>query len=479
MNKKINIIPVILAGGVGTRLWPLSRKIFPKQFQKLTKNNQKSLIQITQERVSKLENILNPIIICNEEHRFIVAEQMREIFVEPLTILLEPVSKNTAPAVTIATLKALEYESDPLLLFLPADHLIKNKSKFLNVIERATKFASEGRLITFGITPTHPETGYGYIEAKDNLNGDLTKGFEIKKFIEKPNHKKACEFIQNKKYFWNSGIFLFQASSILNETKKFHPEMVNLCKKALENERFDLNFQRIEKDPFSKCEEISIDVAIMEKTNLGTVLPLDVGWSDIGSWQSLWEREEKDKLGNVLHGKVLDQDSKNCYIRSEDKLVVSIGLEDIVLVDTSDAILITKKNLSQNVKDIVQSLNDKGYQEGIIHKKVFRPWGYYISIGEGPTWQIKKLIVNPKSSLSLQMHRHRSEHWIVVEGFADIEIDAKKMRLKENESIYVPKGSKHRLSNSTEKPFTIIEVQSGSYLGEDDIVRFEDKYGRH
>ena len=247
MNKKINIIPVILAGGVGTRLWPLSRKIFPKQFQKLTKNNQKSLIQITQERVSKLENILNPIIICNEEHRFIVAEQMREIFVEPLTILLEPTSKNTAPAITIATLKALEYESDPLLLFLPADHLIKNKSKFLNVIDKAIKFAKEGRLITFGITPTHPETGYGYIEAKDFLNEELNKGFEIKRFIEKPNHEKACEFIKNKKYFWNSGIFLFKASSILNETKKFHPEMVILCKKALENERFDLNFQRIEK----------------------------------------------------------------------------------------------------------------------------------------------------------------------------------------------------------------------------------------
>ena len=479
MNSNCSIIPIILSGGKGTRLWPLSRESFPKQYQSIIKNNQKSLLQITQERISEIPNILDPIIICNEEHRFIVAEQMREINVKPLSILLEPIPRNTAPAVTVATLKALEHKKDPLLLFLPADHLIKNKSKFTECINAAVNYTKKGRIVTFGVCPTHPETGYGYIEAKNFSSDELLSGYEISSFIEKPKIEKAKKLIKNKRFSWNSGIFLFKANTFLNEIKKFSPEMICNCEKSIKNSNLDLDFQRIEKKAFTSCENISIDKAIMEKTNLGTVIPLSAGWSDIGNWESLWQSEEKDVHGNVIHGKVIGKDSKNCYWRSENKLLVGIGLEDIVVVDTRDAILVANKRFSQEVKDIVEELNKNQFPESKMHKKIYRPWGHFTSIETGQRWQIKKLVVNPGASLSLQMHNHRSEHWIVVEGRAHVEINDKKQFLEINQSIDIPLGAKHRLSNLEDNPLAIIEVQSGSYLSEEDIIRFEDAYGRN
>lgn len=477
-NSNFHIIPIILSGGKGSRLWPLSRESFPKQYQSIIKNNKKSLLQITQERISEIPNILDPIIICNEEHRFIVAEQMREIHVTPLSILLEPLPRNTAPAVTVATLKAQEYKKDPILLFLPADHLIKNNSKFIECINTAVSYAKQGRIVTFGVSPTNPETGYGYIEAKNFNSGNLLTGYEINRFIEKPKIDKARKLVKDKRYSWNSGIFLFKANTFLNEIKKFNPEMISNCKKSIKNNKLDLDFQRIEEKAFASCENISIDKAVMEKTNLGSVIPLSAGWSDIGSWESLWQSEEKDNHGNVLHGKVIGKYSKNCYLRSENKLLVGIGLEDIVVVETRDAILVANKNFSQGVKEIVEELNQNQFPESKVHKKIYRPWGHFISIEKGERWQIKKLVVNPGASLSLQMHNYRSEHWIVVEGRAHVEINDNKKILEINQSIDIPLGAKHRLSNLEANPLAIIEVQSGSYLSEEDIIRFEDTYGR-
>ena len=477
MNKN-QIIPIILSGGSGSRLWPLSRESYPKQYQILNAKSKKSLIQITQERIAEISNISSPIIICNEEHRFIVAEQMRKINVTPLSILLEPASRNTAPAVAIAAMKALEFHNDPILLFLSADHKIEDETKFTNIIEEAIESADQGRLVTFGVPPTHPETGYGYIESTKPFKTNFIEGIDIKRFIEKPTIEKAKELINDKRFTWNSGIFLFKSKTILNEIEKFSPTIISSCEKALEKELYDLNFQRLDKEEFESCPNISIDIAVMEKTKLGIVFPLNVGWSDIGSWESLWNSEPKDKEGNVIEGKVILNETKNSYIRSESKLIVGLGLQEVVIVETNDAVLVTNKKYSQDVKNIVSNLNKEGFPEAKVHKKIHRPWGHFISIDEGPMWQIKKIIVNPNSSLSLQMHHHRSEHWVVVKGTACVEIDSKKTILKKNQSINIPLGAKHRLSNPDKNQLIIIEVQSGSYLGEDDIIRFEDNYGR-
>lgn len=473
-----NILPVILSGGKGTRLWPLSRESFPKQYQSIIKNNQKSLLQITLKRISKIPNILKPIIICNEEHRFIVAEQLREINISPLSILLEPFPRSTAPAITIAALKALEHQKNPTLLFLPADHIIKNEQKFVQTINAAIKYSSEGRLVTFGINPTRPETGFGYIEADKVFEKEKIEGYEIKKFIEKPNLEKAKELIKDRRYFWNSGIFLFRADFILNEIEKIYPEMISCCKKSIENKILDLDFQRLEKKSFAACKNISIDEAIMEKTKLGTVLPLDAGWSDVGNWESLWESETKDLNGNVFSGEVISKDSKNCYWKSDDKLLVGVGLEDIIIVNTRDATLVANKRFSQQIKEVVEKLNNDEFPAAKVHQKIYRPWGHFISIEYGDKWRIKKLVVNQGGSLSLQMHNHRSEHWIVVEGRAHIELENQKKILDVNQSIDIPVGARHRLSNYGDIPLTIIEVQSGSYLSEEDIIRFQDFYGR-
>ena len=474
---KRNIIPIIMCGGSGTRLWPLSRQSFPKQFLELSENK-KSLLQNTVERISNLKDSLNPILICNEEHRFLAAEQMREIKIKPSSILLEPIGRNTAPAIALAAIKALSINKDPILIVLSSDHEIKDQKKFLGVIELGIDFASKGKIVTFGVLPTKPETGYGYIKAQNPFNTDEIKGEKIEKFIEKPDLITAKEFIEDKSFTWNSGIFMFQAKTVIDEMKNYCPKILDLCIKSLNNSKNDLDFQRIDKEFFNKCPDVSFDVSVMEKTNKGIVIPFNADWSDVGSWQSVWETAKKNNHGNTIIGKVLELDTKNSYLRSDRRLLVGIGLRNIIAVETSDAILISEKSKSQKVKDIVKILKDKNILEGQNHRRIYRPWGYYESLAEDTRWQVKIISVKPSEKLSLQMHHHRSEHWIVVKGTAKVEINEKIEILTENESVYIPLGSKHRLSNPGKIPLILIEVQSGSYVGEDDIVRFEDIYGR-
>ncbi len=472
------LIPIIMCGGSGTRLWPLSRESFPKQFISLSSNKSKSLLQKTQLRMMGLDWIDNPILVCNEEHRFIVAEQIREINIKKFSILLEPVGRNTAPAITIAALKALEREANPTLLVLASDHEIENTKLFIDTIELAKKYADNEKIVSFGIMPTSPETGYGYIKAFNPLSNDSPKGERIEQFLEKPNLQKAKELIKNKKFSWNSGIFMFKAKVLLKEMEKFSPEILKQCKLSLKESTNDLDFQRLSKVAFEKCPSESFDIAVMEKTNKGIVIPLNCGWNDIGSWKAVWENSKKDKNGNFIQGKVITEKTNNCYLRSEKRLIVGIGLEDLVIVETNDAILISNKYQTQLVKNIVEKLKDNKISEGQQHTKVHRPWGHYISIVRDSRWQVKLISVKPGEELSLQMHHHRSEHWVVVKGTAKVEIDLELSILSENESIYIPLGSKHRLSNPGKIKLILIEVQSGSYVGEDDIIRFEDNYGR-
>ncbi|MBK16603.1 MAG: mannose-1-phosphate guanylyltransferase/mannose-6-phosphate isomerase [Prochlorococcus sp. SP3034] len=473
-----SIIPVILCGGSGTRLWPLSRKSFPKQFLSINSKSNRSLLQETQERIKTLNNIKKPIIICNEEHRFIVAEQMREIDIKPNTIFLEPFGRNTAAAITLAGLKSLELEDDPNLLILSSDHKIEDVEKFIEVINSGLIYSSKGKLVTFGIIPSLPETGYGYIKSKEPLIEGSGKGSDIEKFIEKPNLDLANKLISDKRYTWNSGMFLFKAKTILKEIDRFSPDILKFCKESMEDNLVDLDFQRLKKNAFYNCPDISIDIAVMEKTKIGIVLPLKAGWTDIGSWNSVWRISKKNADGNVIEGNILAKETKDCYLRSEKRLIAAIGIKDLIIVETSDAILVADKNQSQEVKNIVNLLKEKNIPEGLEHKKIYRPWGFYESIVDDSRWQVKLINVKPGEKLSLQRHHHRSEHWIVVSGTAKVEINEKEINLHENQSSYIPIGSKHRLSNPGKIPLKLIEVQSGSYLGEDDIERFEDNYGR-
>ncbi len=472
------IIPVILCGGSGTRLWPLSRESFPKQYLSLSSSDNKSLLQETKERINGLSNLLDPILICNEDHRFIVAEQMREIDTKPLSILLEPFGRNTAPAVVLGAIKALEINNDPTLLILSSDHIIKNKEKFLDVLKKGLEYSEIGRLVTFGVIPTKPETGYGYIKAENPFEDEKIIGTRIEEFIEKPDLNNALRFIEDKRFTWNSGIFMFKASIIIEEIKKYSPEIFFSCTETIKKSKRDLEFLRIDKNTFQNCPNISIDNAVMERTSKGTVLPLDAGWSDIGSWQAVWESSRKNEDENFTRGKIIIDDTKNCYLRSENRLIVGIGLKNLIVVETNDAILIANKESTQKVKDIVKKLKDKNIPEGQRHRKIFRPWGHYISVVEETRWQLKLIYVKPGEKLSLQMHHHRSEHWVVVNGTAKVELNKNSEVLSENQSIYIPLGSKHRLSNPGKIPLVLIEIQSGAYVGEDDIVRFEDKYGR-
>ena len=469
---------MILFGGSGTRLWPLSRASYPKQYWNLVGRNNQSLLQNTQARLKEFENIKNPILICNEDHRFIVAEQMRQIQTEPNSIILEPFGRNTAPAIAIAALKASELGKDPLLLVLSADHQIEDVQKFHSAINSAKVYAESGRIVTFGIIPKSPETGYGYIESESELDINNIKGVNIKRFVEKPNEETAKKFIQDKKFTWNSGMFLFKASVILEEMGKLSPEILDICKAAFSTAQMDLDFLRLDEKVFSKCPNLALDIAIMEKTNLGTVIPLNAGWSDVGSWKSLWENGIKDNQGNVKHGNIISKNTSNCYLRSESRLIVGIGIKDLAIIETADAILISQINHSQEVKNIVAELKKKGSSEGKDHQKIYRPWGNYTSIVQGSNWQVKKIEVKPGASLSLQMHKHRAEHWVVVKGTALIQRDNEENLLEKNQSTYIPLGCKHRLSNPGKITVELIEIQSGDYLGEDDIIRFEDIYGR-
>ena len=479
LSSRAKVQPVILCGGRGSRLWPLSRKSFPKQYLSINNLNNKSLLQNTQRRLLGIKNLIEPILICNSEHRFIVAEQMREININPKSILLEPFGRNTAPAILIAAIKSLETEDNPHLLILSADHQIKNETKFRNLIEIGKKYSEKDKLVTFGVIPRSPETGFGYIKSERQFDLKNIEGIKISEFIEKPNLNKAKELIKDRRFTWNSGIFLFKAKTIINEIKNLNPEIYKACENTLRKSVMDLDFQRLEEDSFEDCPNISIDSAVMENTTKGIVLPLDAQWSDIGSWKSVWENSNKDSLGNVTIGKkVIHENTENCYLHSEKQLLVSLGLKELIIINTEDATLVADKSQSEKIKQLVETLQVKNIKEANVHKRGFRPWGFYVSILEDKRWQVKIIHVKPGEKLSLQIHHHRSEHWVVVKGTALVEIDDNKLLLSENESTYIPLGSKHRLSNPGKIALELIEVQSGSYVGEDDIIRFEDNYGR-
>ena len=458
---------VIMAGGSGTRLWPLSRSGHPKQFLKL--NGDDTMLQSTVKRLHGLE-ISASVTICNEEHRFFVAEQLREI--DKLgSIILEPVGKNTAPAIALA---ALTTDHDPLLLVLAADHVIQDDEAFTEAVNRAVPLAEAGKLVTFGIVPKEAHTGYGYIK-KGSQEGI---GFVVEKFVEKPSIQVAHDYVDSGNYLWNSGMFLFKASRYLEELNKFRPDIYAACVDAAEGMESDLDFLRVSKEVFTKCPSDSIDYAVMEQTEDAVLVPMDAGWSDIGSWPSLWDVSEKNNDGNVVHGDVMVHKSTNCYARSDDKLVAIIGLDNLVIVDTKDALMVAHKDAVQDAKIIAQQLKASQRSEWELHREVHRPWGKYDSIDSGDNYQVKRLTVNPGAKLSVQMHYHRSEHWVVVAGQARVHYGDKSHNLSVNESTYHGKEVVHALENIGDIPLELIEVQVGSYLGEDDIVRFDDVYGR-
>ena len=466
------IIPIILAGGSGTRLWPLSRKIHPKQFISLV--NETSLFQDTLTRLPK--EALDPIVICNEDHRFLVAEQAREINVTLNSIILEPIGRNTAPAIALAAIKVLNDFENPILIVLAADHKIENKSAFHDAIKIAHKLAENNKLVTFGIIPKSAETGYGYIEIEKK---DKAEYFDIKSFVEKPNKKNAINFLNSGNYLWNSGMFMFNASIYLSELNKFEPEILTSCKKSLSNEFKDLEFIRIDKKEFCKSPNQSIDYAVMEKTNKAKVVPLDAGWSDVGSWDALMDSKIKDSLGNVVEGDVTLDQVKNSYLYSTSRLVAASNIADLIVIDTQDALLVTTRDNSLSIKNIVKKLKKNKRTEIENHRKVYKPWGYYDSIDTGYNFQVKRILVNPGAKLSLQKHLHRAEHWVVVSGVAKITCGKKIYNLEKNQSTYIPKGEIHRLENIENYPLEIIEVQTGNYLGEDDIIRLKDDYQRN
>ncbi|EIP3262115.1 mannose-1-phosphate guanyltransferase [Escherichia coli] len=470
------ITPIILAGGSGTRLWPLSRVLYPKQFLKL--NGNLTMLQATVERFNDME-CDDPIVICNEQHRFIVAEQLRQINKLTDNIILEPFGRNTAPAIALAALLKLKksQQEDSIMLVLAADHVVTNKVAFSQSVKNAIPSARSGKMVTFGIIPERPETGYGYIrrgaayENSDNV-------FHVHKFIEKPDLETAEKYLASGEYYWNSGMFLFRASRYLRELKKFRPDILDACENAMANMTSDLNFVRIDEESFSECPDESIDYAIMEATTDAIVVPMNAGWSDVGSWSSLWEISSKDRHGNSCFGDVIKYSTENSYVYAESGLVTTVGVKDLVVVQTKDAVLIADRNSVQDVKKVVEQIKADGRHEHRVHREVYRPWGKYDSIDAGDRYQVKRITVKPGEGLSVQMHHHRAEHWVVVAGTAKVTIDGDIKLLGENESIYIPLGATHCLENPGKIPLDLIEVRSGSYLEEDDVVRFADRYGR-
>ena len=467
------LIPVILSGGAGTRLWPLSREHHPKQFLPLV--GERTMLQDTVLRLDGL-GAGGPIVVCNEHHRFMVAEQLRQIDVTPTSIVLEPAGRNTAPAVAIAALAALQSAAgeSAMLLVLPADHLLRDVEAFRAAVRTGLDAANAGKLVTFGVVPTQPETGYGYIRRAAGSG----PAYPIAEFVEKPDAERAARYVASGDYLWNSGMFLFGARRYLDELAKFAPGMLEATSAALAGATRDLDFTRLAAADFARCPSDSIDYAVMEKTRDAVVVPLDAGWSDVGSWSALHENLPADAAGNVTRGDVVTEDSSGCYLYSSERLVATVGLVDHVVVETKDAVLVAPKSRVQDVKNLVARLKAAGRSEPSLHREVLRPWGSYDSVDGGQRFQVKRLTVKPGAQLSLQMHHHRAEHWIVVSGTARITCDDRVFLLSENESTYIPVGARHRIGNPGRVPLHIVEVQSGAYLGEDDIVRFEDNYGR-
>lgn len=465
------MIPVIMSGGSGTRLWPLSRKSKPKQF--LTLFSEQTMFQETLSRLDGLKNLQSPIVVCNNDNRFMVAEQIRDLEIDNPTIILEPLGRNTAPALAVSALQAMESGDDPILLVLAADHIIQDLAAFHQAVSIAKIQAEAGSLVTFGIVPTSPNTGYGYIQADEK--NTVSK---VKNFVEKPDLDTAKKYIDSGDYYWNSGMFMFKASALIAELDTFSPEIMASCRQALANSQLDLDFIRLDKEAFEACPSDSIDYAVMEHTNKAVVVPLNAGWNDVGSWSSLWECSEQSNDNNVVHGDTIINDVKNSYIHSEHRLVSVLGLDHIIVVETADAVMVASKDSVQNIKQIVNQLITEERPEAESNRLCYRPWGFYDSIDKGEGFQVKRITVNPGASLSLQMHHHRAEHWVVVTGTAEVTRGDEIMLLAENESTFIPQGTKHRLHNPGRVPLEIIEVQSGSYLGEDDIVRFDDNYHR-
>ncbi|WP_191112458.1 mannose-1-phosphate guanylyltransferase/mannose-6-phosphate isomerase [Acinetobacter lwoffii] len=473
------MIPVILSGGSGTRLWPLSRSSYPKQFLPITE--EKTLFQLTLERISHLNqslaNFQNPIIVTNENHRFIVAEQLRQQRVSA-QILLEPIARNTAPAIAAAAELALSRGEDPVLLILAADHVIEQQDAFNQAVSVGLAAAEAGKLVTFGIVPTAPETGYGYIKAEQKVEQSQIQSYPVAQFVEKPNRETAEKYVADGSYLWNSGMFMFKASTYLKELEKYNLAIATHAKNSIQKSQNDLDFVRLDKISFEQCPEDSIDYAVMEKTEHAVVVPLNANWNDVGAWNSVWEVSQKDENGNSLRGDVITHDTHNSLIHAETRLVSTLGLENVVIIETADAVLVADQAKVQDIKKIVEKLKSAQRCEVDQHRKVYRPWGSYDSIEHGSRYQVKCIVVNPGQKLSLQMHHHRAEHWIVVNGTAKVRKGDETVMLTENQSIYIPLGETHALENPGKVPLELIEVQSGSYLGEDDIVRFEDVYGR-
>ncbi|MCE0460207.1 MULTISPECIES: mannose-1-phosphate guanylyltransferase/mannose-6-phosphate isomerase [Pseudomonas] len=466
-------LPVIMAGGAGSRLWPLSRQLNPKQFLPLVDAGQ-SLLQSTIKRLEGLDHHL-PILICNEQHRFLAAEQLRQLEMEQARILLEPVGRNTAPAIALAALQATVSGADPVLLVLAADHLVQDVGAFHTSIERALALAEGGKLVTFAIVPTHPETGFGYLERGQALGNG---GYVVNRFVEKPDSAAAQKYLESGEYFWNSGMFMFRASRYLEELERFAPDILHACRASFASAQEDMHFTRVNAQAFAACPENSIDYAVMERTSDAVMVPLDAGWNDVGSWSALWDTAEKDAHGNVLKGDVITERTSSSYVHATHRLVATIGVDDLVIVETKDAVLVAHKGDVQDVKKIVDQLKSCKRPEYANHREVYRPWGVYDSIDNGPRYQVKRITVNPGAKLSVQMHHHRAEHWIVVSGTAQVTNGDKTYLVTENQSTYIPVGQVHALENPGVIPLELIEVQSGTYLGEDDIVRFEDRYGR-